>query len=108
LEVKGSRSVERSPRQDADAVVETIVGAQVTYAMGDRMLVTADAEYAGEKYRGIDRSTDRFTGELRVRYALTKQVGAFVGVGYRKQNGKGAFGRDYDGMTARVGVGFAL
>lgn len=108
LEMEAARSVERSPRQDADAVVETTVTATVSYALGARTLVSVEGGYIGEDFRGIDRSENRYFAELRARYALTPEIGVYAGVGYRKQEGQGIASRDYHGMTARIGVGIAL
>lgn len=106
--LSGERTLERSPRTDVSAILESDVSLEATYALSDKLLLESEGGYAVEDYRGIDRKDKRWFAEARVRYRLTERVGMFAGVGYRKQTSQGTESRRYDGATFNAGLRIVL
>jgi polysaccharide biosynthesis protein VpsM len=97
------RVVEPSPRIDVPAIVRSDFSLEARKAISDRALVSAEVGISDEKYQGIGRKDQRFFASTGVHYRLTDKVGLVARASWRKQDGN-ALGRDYDGLSATVGV----
>lgn len=104
----GSRTVERSPVRDANAVIETEFRLSATQALGSRFLVGLEGGFVADDYQGIDRSERRWFAEATLRYQINTHLSAYAGAGYRSQSGSGLGARSYDGATVRLGLRWAL
>jgi hypothetical protein len=104
LTASGSRSVERSPLTEVSAVVESDLRAGALYALGGKLLAGLEAGYVRQKYTSIDRSEQRFFAEASLRYRINPKLSAVGAVGYRDQTAKGVGGREYSGVSARIGL----
>lgn len=108
IAASGTRTVERSPLPDANAVIETEFRLSATQAMGSRFLVGLESGFVADDYRGIDRSERRYFVEASLRYQINTKLSAFAAAGYRNQSGSGIGARSYDGATVRAGLRWAL
>lgn len=108
ISAAGSRTVERSPVRDADAVIETQFRLSATQALGSRFLVGLEAGFVANDYRGIDRYEQRWFAEMSLRYQINTRLSAFAAAGYRDQSGSGAGARSYEGAAVRAGLRWAL
>jgi polysaccharide biosynthesis protein VpsM len=97
------RVIEPSARLDVPAIMHSNFSLQAHKSIGDRTLLTAEIGVSDEKYQGSGRKDLRFNASAKAQYRLTDRVGLFARVGWRKQDGN-ALGRDYDGVSATVGV----
>jgi hypothetical protein len=107
LVASGGRSIERGPVPEVSSVVESRIDAEASYAFGTRTLLGLNAGFVKEDFRGVNRSNQRYLVEAQVRRQINRQLSAFAGVGYRKQTSGDIGGRNYDGMTARIGIRIA-
>lgn len=103
LSASASRFVDPSRSQEAPAIITTEFKLGVQRAIGDRILVGAEAGYLVEDYKGSSRSDKRAFVSGSTTYRLADRVGVFVSVGYRDQDG-GADGRSYKGFAGTVGL----
>lgn len=106
-ELRGSRSVERSPLVGVAAVIQTSIEGAASYALTSRVLAGIEAGVVRESYRGIGRRDTRAYAEATARYNFTRSLSAFAGAGYTRQDGRGPGARQYDGATFRIGLSFA-
>ena len=106
-ELRGARSVERSPLPGVAAVIQTSVEGAASYALTSRVLAGLEAGYIRESYRGIGRRDTRTYAEATARYNFTRSLTAFAGAGYTRQEARGPGARQYDGATFRIGLSFA-
>lgn len=106
--LRGARAVERSPFPNASSVLESVLEAEGTYAVGDRTLLGLRAGTISESYRGIDRKQTRYFAEASARYLLAPKVQVFAAVGGRRQDASGFGARSYNGATVRAGVTMVL
>lgn len=100
-----NRAVEPSPRTDVPAIIRSDFSLEAKKALGDRALVSAEVGIVDEKYQGSVRKDQRFYAAAGVHYRLTDRLGLVAKASWHKQDGN-ALGRDYDGVTATVGVRF--
>ena len=103
LTASAARLVDASRSQEAPAIITSEFRLGAERALGDRLLVAAEAAYVEENYRGSPRKDERFTVAASTTYRLAERIGITLRAGYRDQDG-GAFGRSYDGFSASVGV----
>lgn len=108
VELRGERSIERGPLPSVSTVLQSTIGGNVTYAVGNRMLLGLEGGYVRDDYRGIDRRDSRYFAEATARYLITPQLAAVVGIGGRKQTAFGLGSREYEGATVRAGITFAI
>ena len=107
VRMAAGRTVEPSPLDTVPALVRSDFNLSARKVFGDRMLVTAEAGLAREKYEGINRTDTRIYVGLRGHYRVTDNIGLIGRVGYRDQDG-GDNGRDYNGVDATIGVRIRL
>lgn len=98
-----ARVVDPSSRLDAPAIVHSDFLLEARKAFGDRILATVELGISDEKYQGSGRKDLRFHASARAHYRLTNRLGLIASVGWRKQDGN-ALGRDYQGVSATLGV----
>lgn len=103
LTAGASRVVDPSRSLEAPAVIasEFRVGAQ--RAIGDRLLVGAEAGYRDEEFRSTPRNDKRFFVSASTNYRLANNIGLIVTGSYRDQDG-GEFGRSYKGVSGSIGL----
>lgn len=106
-ELRGARSIERSPLIGVAAVIQTSVEGAASYALTSRVLAGVEAGLVRESYRGIGRRDTRAYAEATARYNFNRSLSAFAGAGYSRQDGRGPGARQYDGATFRIGLSFA-
>lgn len=97
------RVVDPSFRLDVPAIVRSDFSLEARKAIGDRMLVSVELGVSDEKYQGSGRKDLRFNASANAHYRLTDNLGLIARVSWRQQDGN-ALGRDYDGVSATVGV----
>ncbi len=98
-----NRVIDPSFRLDVPAIVHSDFTLEARKAIGDRMLVTVELGISDEKYQGSGRKDLRLNSSAMAHYRLTDNLGLIARVGWRKQDGN-ALGRDYNGVSATVGV----
>lgn len=103
LTAAAARLVDASRSQESPAIITSDFRLGAQRALGDRILVGAEAAYTEENYRGSPRKDERFTVAASTTYRLAERIGITAKAGYRDQDG-GAFGRSYNGFTASIGV----
>lgn len=103
LTASATRSVDPSRVQESPAIIASEFKLEVQRAVGDRLLLGAEAGYLEESYRASPRQDKLAFVSGSAIYRLTDQVGVFASAGYRDQSG-GNFGRSYDGFAASIGV----
>jgi polysaccharide biosynthesis protein VpsM len=97
------RVVDPGFRLDVPAIVRSDFSLEARKAIGDRMLVSVELGVSNEKYQGSGRKDIRFNASANAHYRLTDNLGLIARVGWRQQDGN-ALGRDYQGVSATVGV----
>jgi hypothetical protein len=98
-----NRTVEPSPRLDVPAIVRSDFSLEARKAIRNRALVSAKIGFVKEKYQGSGREDGRVFASAGVNFRVTNNVGVVAQASWRKQDGN-AFGREYDGFAATVGV----
>ncbi len=98
-----ARVVDPSSRQDAFAIVRSDFTLEARKSIGDRALASLELGISDETYQGSGRKDLRFHATANAHYRLTEGLGLIASVGWRKQDGN-ALGRDYDGVTASLGI----
>lgn len=106
--LEGARTFERSPLIEVPAVLQTRLRGVAQRSLGRRLLTGVEVTYDNWDYQGIDRSENRFGGEVTMRYLLLDQLTLLAGAGYRKQTGSGDTPRVYEGASFRVGLSVSL
>jgi hypothetical protein len=91
----------RSEESPATIATEFRLGAQ--RAIGDRMLIGAEAGYLEESFKTSEREDKRFFLSASTTYRLSDRIGIILGASYRDQDG-GELGRSYTGFAASIGV----
>jgi polysaccharide biosynthesis protein VpsM len=97
------RVVDPSFRLDVPAIVRSDFSLEARKSIGDRLLVSVDLGVSEEKYQGSGRKDLRFNASADAHYRLTDNLGVIARVGWRQQDGN-ALGRDYNGVSATIGV----
>lgn len=103
LDASASRLVDPSRSQEAPAIITSEFKLSAQHAIGDRVLVGAEAGYLEEEYKTTLRKDKRAFVSGSTTYRLADRIGVFVSVGYRDQDG-GAFGRSYKGFAGTIGL----
>lgn len=101
------RDIDRSPREDIPAILDSTFKLQASNAVSDRLLFTAEAGVEDEEYRGSALRDRRYFVNALAHYRLTNRVGLIAEAGYRTQNGDNG-ARDYHGFAVSLGVRMAL
>lgn len=101
----GSRQVEPSPRLDVPAIMRSTFSLEARKAISDRALVSAEVGIVDEKYRSSGREDRRFYAAAEAHYRLTDKVGLIGRASWRQQDAN-ALGREYNGVSASLGVRF--
>jgi hypothetical protein len=103
----GSRTIEDAGIVGASGYLSTNVGAQVDHELLRNVIVSAQAGYGNDAYKGIDRNDKRYTAGVSATYLLNRSVGVTVGYNYFKQNSRGAAGSG-DFNVNKVGATLTL
>lgn len=106
ITASAARTIDHSPRIDVPAIVRSEFSLEAKRAVTDRLMLGADAGFTNEKYWGSRRNDRRYEANVSAHYRLAGPIGVIARAGYRKQDG-GAFGRDYEGVAASIGVRLA-
>ncbi|MDB5058411.1 MAG: hypothetical protein JWO59_1883 [Chloroflexi bacterium] len=88
----GSRTIEDAGIVGASGYLSTNVGAQVDHELLRNVIVSAQAGYGSDAYKGIARNDKRYTAGVSATYLVNRSVGVTVGYNYFKQNSRGAAG----------------
>lgn len=88
----GSRTVEDAGISGASGYLSSNVGVQVDHELLRNVIVSGQASYGDDKYRGIDRDDKRYNAGISATYLLNRSVGVTVGYNHFKQNSRGAVG----------------
>ena len=100
---RAARDVDPSRVRDSAAVIASSFRLTAEHAVGDKLLLAADAQYLEEDYRGQLRQDQRITLAASATYRLADRIGVIAAASYRDQDG-GDFGRTYDGFAVSIGV----
>jgi hypothetical protein len=93
----GSRTIEDAGIIGASGYLSTNLGIQADHELLRNVIITGQAGYGNDEYKGIDRNDKRYTAGLSATYLLNRKVGVTVGYSYFKQNSGGAAGSgDFD------------
>lgn len=93
----GSRTIEDAGIIGASGYLSTNLGAQVDHELLRNVILSANASYGNDDYKGIDRQDKRYGAGISGTYLLNRSVGVTVGYNYFKQNSRGAAGSgDFD------------
>lgn len=107
LTASASRYFDASRSEESPAIIATEFRLGAQRAIGDRLLVGAEAGYLEESFRASEREDKRFFLSASSTYRLTDRIGIILGASYRDQDG-GGFGRSYTGFAGSIGVRAAL
>lgn len=103
----GSRTLEDSGIIGSSGYLSTNVGARADYELLRNVIVSAQAGYGDDDYKGIDRTDKRTTFGLSGTYLLNRNVGVTVGYNYFKQTSHGAAGGE-DFKVNKIGATLTL
>ncbi|QIG53186.1 outer membrane beta-barrel protein [Altererythrobacter sp. BO-6] len=103
LTASASRVIDPSRSFEAPAVVATEFRVGGQRAIGDRLLVGAEAGYLDEEFRATPRNDKRFFASVSTNYRLADNIGLILTGSYRNQDG-GEFGRSYKGAAGSIGL----
>jgi hypothetical protein len=103
----GSRTVEDAGIIGASGYLSTNVGAQVDHELLRNVIVSGQASYGNDDYRGVDRQDKRYGGGVSATYLLNRSLGVTVGYNHFKQNSRGAAGSG-DFTVDKVGATLTL
>jgi hypothetical protein len=103
----GSRTIEDAGIVGASGYLSTNVGAQVDHELLRNVIVSAQAGYGNDAYKGIDRNDKRYTAGVSATYLMNRSLGVTVGYNYFKQNSRGAAGSG-DFSVNKVGATLTL
>ncbi|MFC3069212.1 outer membrane beta-barrel protein [Phenylobacterium soli] len=100
----GSRTIEDAGILGASGYLSTNVGAQVDHELLRNVVLSANASYGNDDYRGADRKDKRYAAGVSATYLFNRAVGVTVGYNHFKQdssgaNGSGNFNVDKVGAT---------
>jgi len=104
ITARANKNVEPSPVNASPAIVHSTIVLNVKRAIGDRLLLEANAETTGDTYWLTTRSDRIYRASLSGRYRLTPNIGLTAGVGYRKRTSDAAFAADYQGFEFSFGI----
>lgn len=103
----GSRTIEDAGIIGASGYLSTNVGAQVDHELLRNVILSGNASYGNDDYKGIDRQDKRYGVGVSGTYLLNRSVGVTVGYNYFKQNSRGLRGSgDFD--VNKVGATLTL
>lgn len=101
----GSRTVEDAGVFGASSYLSTNLGAQVDHELRRNVIVTAQAGYSNDDYKGVDRTDKRWNAGLSATYLLNRRVGVNAAYTFLDQDSKGAAsGNDFRVNRLSVGV----
>ena len=103
LTASATRNVDPSQVQESPAIIASEFRLKAERAVGDRVLLEAEAGYREDDFRSSPRKDELFFVSATATYRLTDNIGLFASAGYRDQDG-GTFGRTYDGVATTIGV----
>ncbi len=105
--VSGARSVEDAAIAGSGGYLSTNLGAQIDHELLRNVIVSANASYGNDAYKGIDRTDKRYNAGVNATYLINSKVGLNAGYIYFKQNSSGALaGTDF--VVNRLMVGLVL
>lgn len=105
--VTGARTVEDAAIPGAAGYLSSNVAAQIDHELLRNVIVSAQASYGDDEYRGIDRQDKRYGGGVSATYLLNRSVGVTVGYNTFKQNSRGVKGSG-DFTVNKVGATLTL
>jgi hypothetical protein len=88
----GSRTVEDAGITGSSGYLSTNIGAQVDHELLRNVILSAQAAYGKDDYRGIDRNDERYTAGISATYLVNRSVGVTVGYNHFQQDSKGLAG----------------
>jgi len=88
----GSRTVEDAGIVGASGYLSTNAGVQVDHELLRNVIISGQAGYGNDEYKGVDRNDKRYTAGVSATYLLNRSVGVTVGYNHFKQNSSGAAG----------------
>jgi hypothetical protein len=88
----GSRTIEDAGIVGASGYLSTNVGAQVDHELLRNVIISGQASYGNDEYKGVDRHDKRYVAGVSATYLLNRSVGVTVGYNHFKQNSSGAAG----------------
>jgi hypothetical protein len=103
----GSRTIEDAGIVGASGYLSTNAGVQVDHELLRNVIVSGQASYGNDDYKGLDRNDKRYTAGVSATYLLNRSVGVTVGYNHFKQNSRGTAGSG-DFTVDKVGATLTL
>lgn len=88
----GSRTIEDAAIAGSSGYISSNIGAQIDHELLRNVVVSANAGYGNDDYRGIDRKDKRLVAGVSATYLLNRSVGVTVGYNHFKENSTGLSG----------------
>lgn len=88
--LNASRTIEDAGLAGASSYLSTNAGVKVDHELLRNIIVSANAAYGKDNYRGISRDDTRYTAGLGGTYLFNRNLGLTVGYSYYKQNSSGS------------------
>jgi hypothetical protein len=85
----GSRTVEDSAIIGSSSYIATNLGAQVDYELLRNLIISANASYGDNDYKGVDRTDKMYGGGVSANYLLNRNVGLSLAYNHLKQDSSG-------------------
>jgi len=105
--VTGSRTIEDAGIVGSSGYLSTNLGAQVDHELLRNVIVSGNASWGNDDYKGIDRKDRRYGAGVSATYLMNRNVGVTVGYNYFKQNSRGLAGSG-DFTINKVGATLTL
>jgi hypothetical protein len=105
--VTGSRTIEDAGIIGASGYLSTNLGVQVDHELLRNVIVSGQAGYGNDDYKGLSRNDKRYTAGVSATYLLNRSLGVTVGYNHFKQNSSGTAGSG-DFSVDKVGATLTL
>jgi len=103
LTASASRTIDPSRSSESPAIVATEFKLAAQRAIGDRLLIGAEAGHLDEEFKATPRDDKRFFVSASANYRLADNINMILTGSYRDQDG-GEFGRTYKGAAGSIGL----
>lgn len=103
LTFSGSRTIEDAGVPGSSGYLSSNLGAQVDYELMRNVIISGQAGWGEDDYKGIDREDKRTTAGLSATYLMNRHLGVTASYNYSKQKSNGLNGGN-DFTVNRVGL----
>lgn len=89
VKLTGTRSIQDAGIQGASGYLSTNVGGEVDYELLRNVILTGQAGYGDDSYRGIDRDDHRYNAGVSATYLMNRNIGLTLGYTFYRQDSTG-------------------